>query len=105
MSAIPGPDPLYRRTVWRLLLPIAVLTFINAIDRMNVSFAGQPMSQSAGLSPTTFGLGVSTFFVAYLIFQYPHALPPRRWGAAVAAVDDGVGRRRHHDVRARRMTS
>jgi MFS transporter, ACS family, tartrate transporter len=74
------PDPLYRRTVWRLLLPIAVLTFINAIDRMNVSFAGQPMSQSVGLSPSTFGLGVSTFFVAYLIFQYPHALLLRRWG-------------------------
>lgn len=80
MGANPGPDPLYRRTAWRLLLPIAVLTFINAIDRMNVSFAGQPMSQSAGLSPTTFGLGVSTFFVAYLIFQYPHALLLRRWG-------------------------
>ena len=75
-----APDPLYRRTVWRLLLPIAILTFINAIDRMNVSFAGQPMSQSTGLSPTTFGLGVSTFFVAYLIFQYPHALLLRRWG-------------------------
>lgn len=75
-----APDPIYRRTVWRLLLPIAILTFINAIDRMNVSFAGQPMSQSVGLSPTTFGLGVSTFFVAYLIFQYPHALLLRRWG-------------------------
>ncbi|MFO1504434.1 MAG: MFS transporter [Steroidobacteraceae bacterium] len=73
-------DPLYRRTVWRLLLPIAILTFINAIDRMNVSFAGQPMSQSAGLTPTAFGLGISTFFVAYLIFQYPHALLLRRWG-------------------------
>jgi ACS family tartrate transporter-like MFS transporter len=80
MNASLVPDPLYRRTVWRLLLPIAVLTFINAIDRMNVSFAGQPMSQSVGLSPTTFGLGVSTFFVAYLIFQYPHALLLRRWG-------------------------
>lgn len=80
MSAGPVPDPLYRRTVWRLLLPIAVLTFINAIDRMNVSFAGQAMSRSAGLSPTNFGLGVSTFFVAYLIFQYPHALLLRRWG-------------------------
>jgi MFS transporter, ACS family, tartrate transporter len=73
-------EPLYRRIVWRLLLPIAVLTFVNAIDRMNVSFAGQPMSQSVGLSPGTFGLGVSTFFVAYLIFQYPHVLLLRRWG-------------------------
>ena len=75
-----APDLLYGRTLWRLLLPIALLTFINAIDRMNVSFAGQPMSQSVGLSPTTFGYGVSTFFVAYLIFQYPHALLLRRWG-------------------------
>ena len=75
-----APDPLYRRTVWRLLLPIAVLTFINAVDRMNVSFAGQLMSQSVGLSPSTFGDGVSTFFIAYLIFQYPHALLLRKWG-------------------------
>jgi ACS family tartrate transporter-like MFS transporter len=78
-----GQDRLYRRTVWRLLLPLALLTFINAIDRMNVSFAGQAMSQSVGLSPGTFGLGVSAFFVAYLIFQYPHALLLRRWGIRV----------------------
>ncbi len=73
-------EALYRRTVWRLLLPIAGLTFINGIDRMNVSFAGQLMSQAVGLSPTQFGLGVSTFFVAYLLFQYPHALLLRRFG-------------------------
>ena len=71
---------LYRRTVWRLLVPIAVLTFINGIDRMNVSVAGQLMSQAIGLSPTQFGLGISTFFVAYLLFQYPHALLLRRFG-------------------------
>ena len=73
-------DPLYRRTVWRLLLPIAVLTFINSIDRMNVSFAGQQMSRDVGMTPTGFGLGVSTFFIAYLLFQYPHALLLRRLG-------------------------
>lgn len=71
---------LYRRTLWRLLLPIAVLTFINALDRMNVSFAGQHLSVAAGLTPTDFGLGVSTFFVAYLLFQYPHAWLLRRFG-------------------------
>lgn len=73
-------DPLYRRTVWRLLLPIAVLTFINSIDRMNVSFAAQQMSRDVGLTPTGFGVGVSTFFIAYLLFQYPHALLLRRLG-------------------------
>src|SRR6185369_14377294 len=73
-------DPLYRKTVWRLLLPIAILTFVNSIDRMNVSFAGQQMSRDIGLTPSGFGLGVSTFFVAYLLFQYPHALLLRRLG-------------------------
>lgn len=75
-----SPPALYRKTVWRLLLPIAVLTFINSIDRMNVSFAGQMMSRDVGMSPTVFGLGVSTFFVAYLVFQYPHALLLRKIG-------------------------
>jgi ACS family tartrate transporter-like MFS transporter len=73
-------DSLYRKTVWRLLLPIAILTFVNSIDRMNVSFAGQQMSRDVGLTPTDFGFGVSTFFIAYLLFQYPHALLLRRLG-------------------------
>jgi len=73
-------DPLYRRTVWRLLLPIAMLTFINSIDRMNVSFAAQQMSNDIGLSPVAFGNGVSAFFIAYLLFQYPHAMLLRRMG-------------------------
>lgn len=80
-SAQPGIGArLYTRTVWRLLLPIGILTFINSIDRMNVSFAGQQMSADVGMSPTVFGLGISTFFVAYLLFQYPHALLLRRLG-------------------------
>jgi ACS family tartrate transporter-like MFS transporter len=73
-------DALYRKTVWRLLVPIAILTLVNSIDRMNVSFAGRQMSDDIGLTPTAFGLGVSTFFVAYLLFQYPHALLLRRLG-------------------------
>jgi ACS family tartrate transporter-like MFS transporter len=73
-------EALYRRTAWHLLLPIAVLTFVNGLDRLNVSFAGKLMSQDIGLSPTQFGVGVSMFFVAYLLFQYPHALLLRRGG-------------------------
>ncbi|MEO6185828.1 MAG: MFS transporter [Steroidobacteraceae bacterium] len=76
-------NEVYRRTVWRLLLPIAVLTFVNSIDRMNVSFAAQQMSHDIGLTPTAFGVGVSTFFIAYLLFQYPHALLLRRLGIRI----------------------
>ena len=81
-SALGGEElsRLYQRTVWRLLLPIAILTFINSIDRMNVSFAGQQMSRDVGMSPSVFGMGVSTFFVAYLLFQFPHALLLRKIG-------------------------
>src|SRR5690606_35070341 len=73
-------ERLYARTLWRLLLPIAALTFVNSIDRMNVSFAGQQMSADVGMSPTVFGAGVSTFFAAYLIVQFPHARLLRRMG-------------------------
>jgi MFS transporter, ACS family, tartrate transporter len=76
-------DPLYRRTVWRLLLPIAVLTFINSIDRMNVSFAATPMLRDVGMTRADYGDGVSMFFIAYLLFQYPHALLLRRLGIRV----------------------
>jgi len=70
----------FRKVVIRLLLPIALLTFVNAIDRMNISFAGAAMSRDLGLSPSEFGTGVSLFFVAYLLFQYPHALLLKAWG-------------------------
>src|SRR5690606_29513133 len=56
-----------------LVVPIALVSFINAIDRVNLSYAGHAMSGDLGLAPDQFGLGISMFFIAYLIFQYPHA--------------------------------
>ena len=63
-----------------LIAPIALITFVNSIDRVNVSYAGAAMSADLGLSPDQFGLGVSMFFVAYLLFQYPHVRLLRAWG-------------------------
>ena len=67
-----------------LILPIAAITFVNSIDRVNISFAGSAMMADLGLSPAQFGQGISLFFVAYLLFQYPHvrllrALGIKRW--------------------------
>ena len=77
-------DTLYRRTVWRLLLPIAVLTFINSHRPDERELRGTAdVARRADLTPTGFGLGVSTFFVAYLLFQYPHAMLLRRLGIRV----------------------
>ncbi len=73
-------DRVFARVLRRVLLPLALLTFVMAIDRMNVSFAGAALSRELHMSPSAFGTGVSMFFVAYLLFQYPHALLLRAWG-------------------------
>src|SRR5690606_41106464 len=58
----------------------AVPIFVNSIDRVNVSYAGSAMSHDLGLSPGQFGQCVSMFFVAYLLFQYPHVRLLSSWG-------------------------
>jgi ACS family tartrate transporter-like MFS transporter len=65
-------DRVGRKLTLGLIIPIALLTFVNSIDRVNVSYAGSAMSADLGLSPEQFGQGVSMFFIAYLLFQYPH---------------------------------
>ncbi len=86
MTGAAGRDPVRirarveRKLMLRLIVPIAVITFVNSIDRVNVSYAGSAMSGDLGLSPAQFGQGVSMFFVAYLLFQYPHVRLLRAWG-------------------------
>ncbi len=69
-----------RKLLLWLIVPIAGITFVNAIDRVNISYAGFALSADLGLAPDQFGFGASLFFVAYLLFQYPHALLLRRIG-------------------------
>lgn len=69
-----------RKLTLRLIVPIALITFVNSIDRVNVSYAGSAMSRDLGLTPGQFGQGVSMFFIAYLLFQYPHVRLLRSWG-------------------------
>ena len=69
-----------RKLLVRLIIPIALITFVNSIDRVNVSYAGSAMSEGLGLAPDQFGFGVSMFFIAYLLFQYPHVRLLRTWG-------------------------
>jgi ACS family tartrate transporter-like MFS transporter len=69
-----------RKLLAGLVLPIAFISFINAIDRVNVSYAGFALSGDLAMAPDQFGFGVSLFFVAYLLFQYPHAQLLRRIG-------------------------
>jgi ACS family tartrate transporter-like MFS transporter len=65
----------------RLIAPLTFLTFLNSLDRVNVSFAALQMNPQLGLTPERYGFGVGLFFVGYLIFQFPHTALLRRIGA------------------------
>jgi ACS family tartrate transporter-like MFS transporter len=65
----------------RLIAPLTFLTFLNSIDRVNVSFAALQMNRELGFTPEQYGLGVSLFFVGYLACSLPHTWLLQRYGA------------------------
>jgi ACS family tartrate transporter-like MFS transporter len=69
------------RLTWRLVAPLTFLTFLNSIDRVNVSFAALQMNRDLGFTPEEYGLGVGLFFVGYLVFSFPHTAILKRIGA------------------------
>lgn len=73
-------DALAARLFRRLVLPLALIAMVNAIDRVNISYAASAMMRDLHFGPQAFGAGVSAFFLGYLLFQYPHAALLRRVG-------------------------
>lgn len=61
-----------RKLIPRLLAPVVLLHFFNALDRSNLSFAALRMNPDLGLDPKAYGFGAGLFFVGYLAFQAPH---------------------------------
>ncbi len=80
-----------RKTRLRLLIPLLALLFLSTIDRANVSFAALQMNSELGLTPETYGFGISIFFVGYILIQWPslwllQRIGMRRWVFVVAGV-------------------
>jgi ACS family tartrate transporter-like MFS transporter len=71
----------FARCARRLVPLIAVLYFVNYVDRVNVGFAALTMNRDMGFSPAVYGLGASLFFGGYLLFQIPANLVLERVGA------------------------
>ncbi|TRZ66880.1 MAG: MFS transporter [Rhodocyclaceae bacterium] len=69
-----------RKVTIRLIVPFLILIILNSIDRVNVSFAALRMNSDIGLTPATYGFGVSLFFVAYIAFQVPSLWLLNRYG-------------------------
>lgn len=94
-SFFQGVDPIDEvgsrtvRKVSRRLIPfIAVLFFINYIDRTNIGFAKLEMNAEIGLTETAYGLASALFFLGYFFFEIPsnlilHKVGARRWIARI----------------------
>jgi ACS family tartrate transporter-like MFS transporter len=69
-----------RKVTWRLVPFMALLYFVNYLDRVNVGFAALTMNQDLGFSATMFGTGAGILFLGYVIFQVPSNLALERIG-------------------------
>lgn len=70
-----------RKVSMRLVPLIALLYFVNYLDRTNIAFAKLTMSESLGLDATMYGFAAGIFFIGYLLFQVPSNLALHRFGA------------------------
>ena len=78
-----------RRSVRRLVPFVALLYFINYLDRTNIGFAGpNGMNEDLQLTGSMFGFASGIFFLGYLLLEVPsnmalHKFGARRWIARI----------------------
>ena len=68
---------IFRRVVWYLF----VLYICAYLDRINIGFAALAMNRDLGLTPTTFGIANTIFYLGYLVFEVPSNMMLARFGA------------------------
>ena len=71
----------YRKVTLRLMTFLFVCWVLNYLDRVNVSFAQLQLKQDLGLSDAAYGLGISLFFIGYILLEVPSTLLLKRIGA------------------------
>nr|WP_296771561.1 MFS transporter [Rhodococcus sp. (in: high G+C Gram-positive bacteria)] len=70
-----------KKATRRLVPLLALLLFVNYLDRVNIGFAASRMNADLGMSATAYGLGVALFFVGYIILEIPSNYFMLRLGA------------------------
>lgn len=68
---------IFRRVVWYLF----ALYICAYLDRINIGFAALAMNRDLGLTPVTFGIANTIFYLGYLAFEIPSNLMLARFGA------------------------
>jgi MFS family permease len=82
----PAPDPVeasaIRKVAVRLVPFVALMFFINYLDRTAIAFAGpNGMNTDLALSAAQFGFASGVFFVGYILLEVPSNLALHRFGA------------------------
>jgi len=71
-----------RKVAWRLVPFVALMFFINYLDRTAIGFAApNGMNQDLALSAAQFGFASGVFFVGYILLEVPSNLALHRFGA------------------------
>lgn len=74
-------DKIMAKVNLHLTILLTLLISVSSIDRVNISYAASQMNVDLGLTKATYGLGVSLFFVGYLLFQLPAPALYKKLGA------------------------
>jgi MFS family permease len=81
-SASPAEHSAIRKISFRLVPFVALMFFINFLDRTAISFAGpNGMTQDLGLTVVQFGLASGIFFIGYILLEVPSNLALHKYGA------------------------
>ena len=68
-------------TKTRVISAVWFLLVANYLDRVAISFAGPSIMKSLSMSPSSFGVVLSSFGIGYLLAQMPGGILADRWGA------------------------
>lgn len=74
-------DAIYRKAFRRVVWYLVVLYIFAYLDRINIGFAALSMNRDLGLTPTTFGVANTIFYLGYMAFEVPSNLMLARYGA------------------------
>jgi len=71
-----------RKVAFRLVPFVALMFFINFLDRTAISFAGpNGMSKDLALTAAQFGFAAGVFFIGYVLLEIPSNLALHKYGA------------------------
>jgi len=80
-AASPLAEAAYAKAFRRVVWYVFVLYICAYLDRINIGFAALVMNRDLGLTPTTFGIANTVFYVGYMAFEVPSNLLLARYGA------------------------